>query len=40
MPAADQLDDAPLMVVAGFVDDRSEWILFILGGSILTCCVW
>ena len=29
-----------LMVVAGFLDDRSEWMLFILGGSILTCCVW
>ena len=29
-----------LMVVAGFVDDRSEWMLFILGGSIVTCCVW
>ena len=29
-----------LMVLAGFVDDRSEWMLFILGGSIVTCCVW
>ena len=29
-----------LMVVAGFLDDRSEWMLFILAGSIVTCCVW